>query len=83
MNIGDCSFERGFCNWKNWKNDEEDQFDWMIGEAVVKLNSSKRHHQSSNLTTGKNSNKNAYCLTSVPYSYVRTDWPKVNERLAG
>ena len=31
MNTGDCSFERGFCNWKNWKNKVEDQFDWKIG----------------------------------------------------
>ncbi|XP_068750059.1 uncharacterized protein [Montipora capricornis] len=31
---GNCSFERGFCNWKNWRNKMEDQFDWKIGNMV-------------------------------------------------
>ena len=31
--IGDCNFEKGFCNWRNWKNKVHDQFDWEIGIA--------------------------------------------------
>ncbi|XP_068680830.1 zinc metalloproteinase nas-6-like isoform X1 [Montipora foliosa] len=31
---GNCSFERGFCNWKNWRNKMEDQFDWKIRNMV-------------------------------------------------
>ncbi|XP_022798117.1 meprin A subunit beta-like [Stylophora pistillata] len=33
---GYCDFERGFCNWENWINEEQDQFDWKLGTAVVK-----------------------------------------------
>lgn len=68
LNIGDCGFERGFCNWKNWKNEEEDQFDWMIGKAVAKSHSKTRGQQTSNLTNGENPNNE--CLAS----YQGTDW---------
>ena len=63
LNIGDCSFERGLCNWKNWKNKEEDQFDWMIGKAVAKSQSQNQHP--SNLINGENPNDECLLLVSV------------------
>jgi len=54
LNIGDCSFEGGLCNWKNWKNKEEDQFDWMIGKVVAKSASKTNHQHTSSMTNGEN-----------------------------
>ena len=68
LNIGDCSFERGLCNWKNWKNKEEDQFDWMIGNAVAKSHLKTNHQHTSNMTNGEN--PNGECLLPVS---VQTD----------
>lgn len=48
LNIGDCNFERGLCNWKNWVNEVQDQFDWIIGTAPTNL-----QHRSSWSTTGE------------------------------
>ncbi|XP_020613836.1 astacin-like metalloendopeptidase [Orbicella faveolata] len=71
---GDCSFERGLCNWKNWKNEEEDQFDWMIGKAVAKSQSKTTPQYTSNLTNGrflfftKPSTRAEYMSSGVLYS---------------
>ena len=68
LNIGDCSFERGLCNWKNWKSEEEDQFDWMIGKAVAKSQSKTTPQYTSNLTNGENPNDELLLIS------VQTDW---------
>ena len=56
MTVGDCTFEKGLCNWQNWKNEEEDQFDWMIGKAVVKSPSKTTRQHMSYLTNGEKQN---------------------------
>lgn len=62
--IGDCSFERGLCNWQNWKNKEEDQFDWKTGKAVAKSHSKATRQHTSNLTNGEKQNNECLLLNS-------------------
>lgn len=54
LHVGDCDFERGFCNWENWINEEQDQFDWKIGTAVIKTCPGiNLQHPSNPFVTGK------------------------------